>query len=210
MTTTVTCYGPTEQFLPNRICTWKELLKNQVNMVLGARNKKPMNVLFLGKRDSCVVDAAEKLTRQIWPEASVVLGASSLNVYALGDTWDLILSVLYPGVVPECLLERSTLSLNWHPASPEYPGIGCTNWAIYEGATEYGVTCHLMAPKVDTGRIIAVDRFSILPNDTVESLTERAHATLLSQFYRVVGDLVSGRRLPASEIMWRTTSTTTP
>ncbi len=75
---------------------------------------------------------------------------------------DYIISYLSRWVVPAELLERARrAAVNFHPASPDYPGIGCNNFALYENAAEYGVTCHHMAPRVDSGEIIAVRRFPV-------------------------------------------------
>ena len=63
--------------------------------------------------------------------------------------------------------KSKTAAINFHPASPEYPGTGCNNFALYENAGEYGVTCHYMAPKADTGKIIKVKRFPVFANDDV-------------------------------------------
>jgi methionyl-tRNA formyltransferase len=64
-------------------------------------------------------------------------------------------------------------AFNFHPGSPDYPGIGCLNFELYEEAREYGVTCHHMVPKVDTGGIIAVKHFAIFDSDCVASLLAR-------------------------------------
>ena len=46
---------------------------------------------------------------------------------------DYIVSFLSPWVISNSLLNRAKkASINFHPAPPEYPGIGCTNFAIYE------------------------------------------------------------------------------
>ena len=67
-------------------------------------------------------------------------------------------------VVPEWLLRKAKIAaINFHPASPDYPGIGCRNFALYENAKEYGVTCHHMSATIDTGSIIEIKRFPIFP-----------------------------------------------
>ena len=79
-------------------------------------------------------------------------------------------------VLPKSLIERASIAaINFHPAPPEYPGSGCLNWALYDGAQQYGVTAHLMDEKVDSGRIVECRRFPILKQDDVTSLLSRAH-----------------------------------
>jgi methionyl-tRNA formyltransferase len=114
-----------------------------------------------------------------------------------------IVSYLSPWIVPPTLLARASIAaLNFHPGPPEYPGIGCTNFALYAGARTYGVTCHHMAPSVDSGAIVAVRRFPIEPADTVLSLTQRCHAAIADLFADVLGVIARGEPLPSSGDRW--------
>ncbi len=93
-------------------------------------------------------------------------------------------------------------AINFHPASPDYPGIGCNNFALYENAAEYGVTCHHMAAHVDTGGIIAVRRFPILPEDTVATLLERTYENQIALFMEIAALMAEGKDLPAGGETW--------
>lgn len=93
-------------------------------------------------------------------------------------------------------------AINFHPGPPEYPGIGCNNFALYEGAKEYGVTCHHMAAQVDTGAIIAVKRFPIFATDDVAGLLLRTYEYQLVLFYDIVSLILEGKPLPESEEKW--------
>lgn len=77
-------------------------------------------------------------------------------------------------------------SINFHPGSSKYPGIGCTNFAIYNREEEFGVTAHIMEPKVDSGTIVSVKRFPLLKTDSVYSLTKRCYDYILIQFYELI------------------------
>ncbi|MFW8746219.1 formyltransferase family protein, partial [Mesorhizobium japonicum] len=79
---------------------------------------------------------------------------------------------IYPA---QLLSNASFAAINFHPGSPDYPGTGCTNFAVYEGAKEYGITCHHMKAGVDSGDIIAVKRFSINEDDTVYGITQHCY-----------------------------------
>ena len=95
-------------------------------------------------------------------------------------------------VLPKQLLEKATIAaVNFHPGPPEHPGTGCINFALYEGDLEFGVTAHIMNDKVDNGPILECRRFSIFPEDSVDSLLLRTHLELLGLFLDVVTDLVS-------------------
>lgn len=120
-------------------------------------------------------------------------------------TWrgDHVISYLSPWIIPTVLLQRATgAALNFHPGPPSYPGIGCTNFALYNEETSYGVTCHRMASSVDTGEIVSVRRFPILAHDTVQSLTERCHASILVLFSEMLALILGGSRLSAAGEPW--------
>ena len=73
-----------------------------------------------------------------------------------------ILSVGSNIVVPRRVLQKlASPAYNLHPGPPNYPGIFPSAFALYEGAQEFGVTLHEMAPAVDTGAICCVERFKI-------------------------------------------------
>lgn len=58
-------------------------------------------------------------------------------------------------IVSRATLETIGAAVNFHPASPSYPGRDPHHWAAYDGAAEYGATAHWMGPKVDEGPILA-------------------------------------------------------
>ena len=122
---------------------------------------------------------------------------------------DYIISYRSNWIVPEYLLKKANIaSINFHPGSPDYPGIGCTNFALYENSKEYGVTCHHMESKVDTGRIISVKSVPISSTDTVATLTSKTYDIQLVQFFEVMKVILNGEQLPKSEKQWQRKSTT--
>ena len=160
--------------------------------------------LVLAKRrpglDECVAQL-ERLSSHV----NVVLGERGEPLPHSCFDWegDVLISYLSPWVIPARLLRKARIAaLNFHPGPPEYPGIGCTNFAIYHGAREYGVTAHHMEEKVDTGRIIAVRRFPIFDDDTVFTVTQRAYEHLAVLFQSVFTQLTSSGTLPESHEKW--------
>lgn len=116
---------------------------------------------------------------------------------------DYIISYLSRWVVSEYLLKKAKIaSINFHPASPDYPGIGCINFALYDDAKEYGVTCHHMDASVDTGAIIAVKRFPIFATDDVASLLTRTYDYQLVLFYEIMSLILEDKALPVSKERW--------
>jgi methionyl-tRNA formyltransferase len=163
------------------------------------------SLLFLGKADDPYCERALKFCQQRFARVTFCLGRWGDPLPAAIRAWegDYIISYLSRWVVPADLLQRARrAAINFHPASPEYPGIGCNNFALYEGATEYGVTCHHMAEKVDTGAIIAVRRFPVYPEDNVASLLQRTYEHQIELFYEIVGLLAEGKELPLSAEKW--------
>jgi len=164
-----------------------------------------LSFLFLGKEDDTYCSAALDFCRLHSNKVTSCLGKWGDPLPDDVETWhgDYIISYLSRWVVPEILLKRARkAAFNFHPASPEYPGIGCNNFALYEDAKEFGVTCHHMAPRVDTGSIIKVLRFPVFPVDTVATLLARTYAYQLVLFYDIVAGIFSGRELPVSEENW--------
>jgi methionyl-tRNA formyltransferase len=46
---------------------------------------------------------------------------------------------------------------NFHPGPPAYPGWAPAHFALYERATEFGATAHVMAARVDEGPIVGAE-----------------------------------------------------
>lgn len=95
-------------------------------------------------------------------------------------------------------------NVNFHPASPEWPGRGGASLAIYHQASTYGATAHIMKRGVDSGPILAVQRFPILPGESCESLFDRAEHACLDLFYKM-GTHISnhGDLPPISREIWK-------
>ena len=162
------------------------------------------SVLFLGKEKDGHVEKAAEFCRSNFTTVSVHLGkwGDPFPAGAGLSQWDCVISYLSRWILSKNLLESARIAINFHPGPPEYPGYGCNNFAIYEGAREYGVTCHHMAPRVDTGTIIDVMRFPVLATDNAGTLLARAYDFQLVLFYRMMGRIIHGEELPVSGDTW--------
>lgn len=168
-------------------------------------SRKSISILYLGNKnsDSCrdIADFLGANTEHL----TICLGEWGDPLPDEAKYWegDYIISYFSRWIVPEYLLKKARIAaINIHPASPDYPGIGCNNFALYEGAKEYGVTCHHMNPKVDTGDIIAVKRFPIYDSDDVESLLNRTYNFCQVLFYEIAELIMEGKPLPSSNERW--------
>jgi methionyl-tRNA formyltransferase len=162
-------------------------------------------VLFLGKKNDEYCKKAFDFVRRNFKNLQVYLSKWGDPLPEDICWWegDYIISYLSRWVIPEHLIKRAKIAaINFHPASPEYPGIGCNNFALYENAKEYGVTCHYMNPKVDSGKIISVKRFPVFANDDVSSLLLRTYDFQLTLFYEIIGKIIKGEGLPESSERW--------
>ena len=163
------------------------------------------SLLFLGKADDPYCARALEFCRQNFTHVTYCLGKWGDPLPDEIRHWegDYLISFLSRWVIPEELLKRAKkAAINFHPASPEYPGIGCNNFALYENAVEYGVTCHHMATKVDTGRIISVRRFPVHPADDVAALLKRTYENQIALFLEIAQLMAEGKDLPLSHETW--------
>jgi len=168
-------------------------------------NKCQNTVLFIGKQDDWHVNRALQFCLDNFTSVTHSLGqwGEPFPDHLYTGQWDYIISYLSRWIVPQSLLLNTRIAaINFHPGSPDYPGVGCINFALYEEAREFGATCHHMNRKVDTGTIIAVKRFPILATDTVASLIARTHDHQLALFYDVITLIASGAPLPVCAENW--------
>jgi methionyl-tRNA formyltransferase len=163
--------------------------------------KQKKSLLFLGKKEDLHCQKALQFCQKHFENVEVFLGKQGdFPPNKEWENWqgDYIISYLARWIVPKKILEKAKeFAINFHPATPAYPGIGCTNFALYENAKEYGATCHFMLDKVDTGKIIKVSKFPIFENESVESLLERTYDYQLVLFYEIINQVLEGKKLLA-------------
>lgn len=159
--------------------------------------------IALFAKDKPGVEEVVGYLKKNFEEVAVYMGnvGDSFPKDAFEDGVDIVISYISPWIIPAKVLDSARLfAINFHPGPPDYPGIGCTNFAIYDEATEFGVTAHIMEAKVDTGKILLVDRFELLDTDSVHSLTLRCYERLPGVFYKLFDHyLRSGDLLESSE-----------
>ena len=90
-------------------------------------------------------------------------------------------------ILPKALLGNvKVAALNFHPSSPNYPGSGCLNRALYNNEDKTGITVHRLNEKIDNGQIIKAYDVPIFENDNIETLLPRVHMKQLEAFYDIV------------------------
>ncbi|WP_299436659.1 formyltransferase family protein [uncultured Rhodospira sp.] len=164
----------------------------------------PPTLLLLAPAEE-QVDAAAPL-RAADPAVTVVPIAdrATLQTAVFAYPQARLLSVCSPVIVPaEVLAALSGPAYNLHPGPPAYPGLFPAAFALYDGATTFGVTLHEMTPQVDAGAIVAANTVDIpLDMDRVglEALSRRLALHLLAGMAPALVDL--SRPLPTVDMAW--------
>lgn len=167
---------------------------------------REFRVLFLGKKDNLFAERAADFIQKHFRNPVIFFGTrhDKLPVEITEWSGDLIISFISSWIIPGKLLQNASFAaINFHPGSPAYPGTGCTNFAIYNEEKDYGVTCHYMTAKVDTGNIIAVKRFPLKSEDTVFGVTQKCYSLIEEMFYEVIDRILEGSSLPLSDEKWK-------
>lgn len=165
-----------------------------------------LSVLFLSKKDNVFAQRAAEFIKKHFRHSFIFSGDSKEALPAEVLNWkgDLMISFISSWIFPPKLLgNASYAAINFHPGSPEYPGTGCTNFAIYNREKEYGVTCHHMKTTVDTGDIIAVKRFPLKEEATVYDVTQHCYQLIEEMFYEIMDCILQGKSLPSSAEKWK-------
>jgi folate-dependent phosphoribosylglycinamide formyltransferase PurN len=115
----------------------------------------------------------------------------------------LLLSFGTSVIVPKSILDVfSGAAVNFHAASPDYPGRDPHHFAIYENAATYGATAHRMTEKVDDGEIIGVERFDVPAGIAPTALLAMANAAAGRLIGRLMPQLLKDEPLAASGLHW--------
>jgi len=118
--------------------------------------------------------------------------------YLLKYDIDWILSVYYPNILDEKLLEHPNEgALNLHQAElPRYRGSNVFSHSIMNARADdhwkHGTTLHFMEPRVDTGDVVARRFAEITEIDTARSLYERVCGESIALFEAQLPNIIDG------------------
>jgi methionyl-tRNA formyltransferase len=100
-------------------------------------------------------------------------------------------------IVPKVILNQLGYgAINFHPGPPSYPGWAPAHFALYDQATEFGATAHVMVEQVDAGPIVDVTLFAVPADISVLGLEGLAYAHLAQLFWRMARSLATEAALP--------------
>ena len=107
-------------------------------------------------------------------------------------------------IVPKSILAGLGYgAFNFHPGPPGYPGWAPAHFALYDQATEFGVTAHVMLEQVDAGPIVDVELFPIPADMAVIALEGLAYAHLARLFWRMAKALATDPAPPPTlPVQW--------
>ncbi len=106
---------------------------------------------------------------------------------------DLLVSVHNPDILSQALLMHAALAINFHPAPlPRYAGLNPYSWALMHGEASYGVTWHVLVPKVDAGDIVGQALFPIEASWGARELIRHCAAPGCALFRRLIDDIARG------------------
>jgi methionyl-tRNA formyltransferase len=165
-----------------------------------------MKICFLTKIDKPTVNTAITFTKKLTYEIDIFYGTINdpFPSKAKTEKYDMLISYISPWIVPVSALDNTKRwNINFHPGPPEYPGIGCLNFAIFNSAKQFGATAHVMKPKVDTGKIIGVNRFEMTEEETVELLSIKTYSSQLVLYKEIMTYIVTNDSLPEINENWK-------
>lgn len=108
-------------------------------------------------------------------------------------------TVIVPGPILDAL---GFGAYNFHPGPPDYPGWCPAHFAVYDRATTFGVTAHVMLQKVDAGPIVGVELFCVPDGTTVAKLEQMAFVALARLFWNLAQSLTGREPLATQPIAW--------
>lgn len=170
-----------------------------------------MHLLFL-RRDECgYSDRAEDYLRRLFRQVTVVRSSrigDKLDPELRSTRFDVVFAFRSHIIMPNWLIDQARVALNFHPGPPERPGIGCVNFALYEGDEQYGSTCHYAVQQIDAGPIVSVRYFPVHESDSIASVLDRSYDYLLCQLYDVAPIVAAGEAPQPCDAHWTRKATT--
>ena len=114
---------------------------------------------------------------------------------------ELLVLVGYTQIIRRKLLDAAPRgAINLHGGKlPEYRGASTLNWMILGGETDGGVSIIQVDEGVDTGDILAEERFPIGPDDTIAEVLARSLEIFPPMLLRVLEGLETGSLVPRKQ-----------
>ena len=114
---------------------------------------------------------------------------------------DILFNIAFVQIYKSPILSIPRLGcINFHPGPlPIYGGSNGWVWAIINGESEYGVVFHYMKEKIDTGDIIALEKFPIEKHETGLSLIIKCYKYGAPLFRKTLRNILEGTAVPTPQ-----------
>jgi methionyl-tRNA formyltransferase len=152
---------------------YKKLMFDTVILLTGPIERTVLPAALLGHNPALAVLPIERASELAALDADVLRRSR-------------LVAFVTPVIVPKSILGQLGYgAFNFHPGPPSYPGWAPSHFALYDQATEFGATVHVMVEQVDAGPIIEFASFPIPPHTSVLGLEGLAYAHLAFLFWRM-------------------------
>lgn len=125
---------------------------------------------------------------------NIILAKTDNQKISAFPDYDLGISFLYTHRIPSAEFHHPYKWVNFHPGPlPEFRGRNLAYHAIMEESPYFGATIHYMDCDFDTGEIIEVVRFPIMPHHTAGDLVAHSYLLLSQLFKTYMPELLKGK-----------------
>jgi len=174
------------------------------------KNHLISEVLFVGRAGCEWTQRALNFLTAMGIQPTAVFSKSRGEEFpvSLAELWkgDLIISYRTHFIIPQKILEKSKFGgINVHTGSPSFPGSGAVNWALYEGASNFGITIHETRNAVDAGEIKKIYSFEIYAFDNFDTLSDRSDSQsylAFCDFFKEYLNSKNNDEIPKIEARW--------
>ncbi len=144
-----------------------------------------MKILLILNKEKKINKLIIKKTKTLFKNVTIKYD-DNVGFFKKKHYFDYVLSFLSKKILNKKFLSQTKiLNINFHPGPPDYPGIGCYNFAIYNNEKYYGCTAHQINEKVDNGKILNVRKFKI-KGDDVKSLILQTYEEMFLLFKEIL------------------------
>jgi methionyl-tRNA formyltransferase len=151
------------------------------------------NVLFFG-RSNCIY--SKKIKNFLKKNSKKLFYFESNKIYEkinkkyLKIKYDYIFCFRSYYILKENILKKvKKVAINFHAGPPEYRGLGCVNYAIYDNSRFYGCTAHLINKKIDNGKIIDVKKFKINRKLSISQILAKTYKIMFAQAISIIQNI---------------------
>ena len=162
-------------------------------------------VLFMGRKNCSyskkIKKLLEKSSKKFYYFESSTIG-EKINKKFLKLNYDYIFCFRSFYILKKNILKKvNNVAINFHPGPPEFRGIGCVNYALYEKSNFYGCTTYLINEKVDYGKIINIKRFNISKINSVSEVLTKTYETMTSLAISTIRNITKNPNFIENQIM---------